>query len=70
MFEVQVKAPFHLAQLVLPGMRERGEGWIVNASSGASRHLSMPPGERAVRGGTVYGMCKAALKKTEHRVGR
>jgi NAD(P)-dependent dehydrogenase (short-subunit alcohol dehydrogenase family) len=63
MFEVQVKAPFHLAQLVLPGMRERGEGWIVNVSSGASRHPTMPPGEHAVRGGTVYGMCKAALER-------
>src|SRR5438552_8220640 len=30
MFEVQVKAPFHLSQLVLPGMRERRLGWILN----------------------------------------
>src|SRR2546423_8768361 len=33
MFEVQVKAALHLAQLVLPGMRRRGRGWILNVSS-------------------------------------
>jgi NAD(P)-dependent dehydrogenase (short-subunit alcohol dehydrogenase family) len=63
MFEVQVEAPFHLAQLVLPGMRDRGRGWILNISSGAARHPVMPPGARAGRGGTVYGMCKAALER-------
>ena len=29
-FAVQVEAPFELATLVLPGMRERGRGWILN----------------------------------------
>ena len=63
MFEVQVQAPFHLAKLVLPGMREKGAGWILNISSGAARHPAIPPGPRAARGGTVYGMCKAALER-------
>jgi citronellol/citronellal dehydrogenase len=63
MFEVQVQAPFHLATLVLPGMRERGRGWILNISSGAARHPAMPPTGWAERGGTVYGMCKAALER-------
>ncbi|MCG5215302.1 SDR family NAD(P)-dependent oxidoreductase [Streptosporangium soli] len=63
MFEVQVNAPFHLARLVLPGMRERGEGWILNISSIAARHPALPPGPHAGRGGTVYGMCKAALER-------
>lgn len=63
MFEVQVTAPFHLSTLVLPGMRERGRGWILNISSGAARHPAMPPTARAARGGTVYGMCKAALER-------
>jgi NAD(P)-dependent dehydrogenase (short-subunit alcohol dehydrogenase family) len=63
MFEVQVNAPFHLARLVLPGMRERGEGWILNISSIAARHPALPPGPFAGRGGTVYGMCKAALER-------
>jgi citronellol/citronellal dehydrogenase len=63
MFDVQVEAPFHLAQLVLPGMREKGQGWILNISSGAARHPAIPPTARAARGGTVYGMCKAALER-------
>ena len=63
MFDVQVEGPFHLAQLVLPGMREKGQGWILNISSGAARHPSFPPNARAGRGGTVYGMCKAALER-------
>src|SRR5213075_1551780 len=38
MMEVQVYAPFHLAQMVLPRMREKKSGWIVNISSGAGIH--------------------------------
>jgi len=60
MIEVQVYAPFHLAQLVIPGMRARGAGWIVNMSSGAARH---PAPDAGGRGGTVYGMVKAALER-------
>jgi len=63
MFDVQVEGPFHLAQLVVPGMREKGRGWILNISSIAARHPAFPPGEWARRGGTVYGMCKAALER-------
>jgi citronellol/citronellal dehydrogenase len=63
MFSVQVEAPFHLAQLVIPGMRSKGRGWILNISSAAARHPVFPPGARALHGGTVYGMCKAALER-------
>ena len=63
MFEVQVRAPFQLAQAVLPGMIERGEGWILNISSAAGRHPQGPPYRRGLGGGTVYGMCKAALER-------
>lgn len=63
MFDVQLEAPFHLAQLVVPGMRAKGRGWILNISSGAARHPALPPTARAMRGGTVYGMCKAALER-------
>ena len=62
MFEVQVRAPFELAQLVLPGMRKAGQGWILNISSGAAIHPKGPP-FRTLGGGTVYGMCKAALER-------
>jgi len=60
MFEVQVNAPFHLSQLVLPAMQARGSGWILNVSSHAAIH---PAKDVAGRGGTVYGMCKAALER-------
>jgi citronellol/citronellal dehydrogenase len=63
MFAVQVEAPFHLAKLVLPGMREHGAGWILNISSIAARHPQIPPGPFAGRGGTVYGMCKASVER-------
>jgi NAD(P)-dependent dehydrogenase (short-subunit alcohol dehydrogenase family) len=63
MFQVQVTATVELAQLVAPGMRARGAGWILNISSGAARHPSLPPTERALRGSTVYGMCKAAVER-------
>jgi len=60
MMDVQVWAPFELAQLVLPGMRERGSGWILNVSSHAALH---PEKSQPGRGSTVYGMCKAALER-------
>ena len=63
MFDVQVEGPFHLAQLVVPGMREKGRGWILNISSIAARHPAFPPSGWSRRGGTVYGMCKAALER-------
>jgi citronellol/citronellal dehydrogenase len=63
MFDVQVQAAFHLSTLVLPGMRERGRGWILNISSKAALHPVIPPSEWAGRGGTVYGMCKAAIER-------
>jgi NAD(P)-dependent dehydrogenase (short-subunit alcohol dehydrogenase family) len=63
MFDVQVEGPFHLAQLVVPGMREKGQGWILNISSIAARHPAFPPSGWARRGGTVYGMCKAAVER-------
>lgn len=62
MFEVQVRAPFELAQRVLPGMRERRRGWILNISSRAAVHPSGPPYSSRM-GSTVYGMCKAALDR-------
>ena len=61
MFQVQVRAPFELAQAVLPSMKERKTGWILNISSGAARHPKVDL--NFGRGGTVYGMCKAALER-------
>ncbi len=60
MMDVQVWTPFELTQLVLPSMRERGGGWILNVSSHAAIH---PDKTLPARGSTVYGMCKAALER-------
>ncbi len=62
MFDVQVLAPFHLSQLVVGDMRVAGRGWILNISSPAAIHPQGPP-FRMGGGGTVYGMCKAALER-------
>ena len=62
MFEVLVRAPLELAQRVLPGMRSRRRGWILNISSRAAIHPQGPPFSTRP-GGAVYGMCKAALER-------
>ncbi|MET0767630.1 MAG: SDR family oxidoreductase [Aeromicrobium sp.] len=64
MIDVQVKAPLQLTQQVLPAMRRKGRGWIINVSSPAAFHPRVD--ETAVEqgsAGTVYGMCKAALER-------
>ena len=65
MFEVQVRAPYELAQMIVPGMRERGEGWILNISSRAGVHPQGPPYMSLYRdwGFSTYGMVKAALDR-------
>jgi len=64
-FELNVRAPFDLAQRVLPGMRARRRGWILNVSSQVARLPAGPPFDPVdVHGGTLlYGMTKAALDR-------
>lgn len=65
MLEVNVLAPMDLTQAVIPGMRERGAGWIVNISSGSARPTPGPPfaAGRLMSGMGVYGTTKAALNR-------
>jgi len=62
MVEVQVWAALHLSQLVLPSMQAKKSGAIVSISSGAAIHPKKPY-EGVRPGGTVYGMCKAAIER-------
>ena len=54
MFRVNAVAPLHLAQLLLPQMKRRGDGAIVNITSDA--------GVNAYPGWGGYGASKAALE--------
>src|SRR5918994_2144525 len=66
LFELNVHAPVDLAQQVIPGMRTRGRGWIVNVSSATSRHPKGPPFDPGIKLGstsTLYGATKAALER-------
>ncbi len=65
-FELNVEAPIDLTQAVLPAMRTRGAGWIVNISSATSKHLQGPPFDPGFKLGfttTTYGASKAALER-------
>jgi NAD(P)-dependent dehydrogenase (short-subunit alcohol dehydrogenase family) len=63
--EINVRTPFELAQRVVPAMRERGRGWILNVSSYTARKPVGPPYSAWERGGgaILYGTTKAALDR-------
>lgn len=66
LFELNFHAPVDLAVAVLPAMRARGAGWIVNVSSVTSRHPQGPPyrrGSEPTATATIYGASKAALER-------
>lgn len=62
--EVNVVAPWRLMAACVPGMRDRGAGWIVNVSS---KVAASPPGPPFLRGqlggGALYGGSKAMLER-------
>lgn len=60
--DINVYAPWRLSQLVLPGMQERGEGWILNISSATSTHPTQPYSDFDTVS-MLYGSTKAALER-------
>jgi NAD(P)-dependent dehydrogenase (short-subunit alcohol dehydrogenase family) len=65
LFEVNVQAPVDLIQHVLPGMRARRRGWILNISSDSARQplppfVDTPEAAHVIAG---YGASKAALER-------
>jgi NAD(P)-dependent dehydrogenase (short-subunit alcohol dehydrogenase family) len=63
--QVNLWAPWELMTAVVPGMRARGRGWILNLTSFAAE---LPPGppfptNKPAKGGFQYGASKAALNR-------
>jgi NAD(P)-dependent dehydrogenase (short-subunit alcohol dehydrogenase family) len=57
-------APFDLCQRLIPAMRERGGGWILNISSLSGDIPTTPPPDPIYHlNGTAYGSSKAALNR-------
>lgn len=62
-WRLNVLAPILLAREVVPHMRGRGWGAIINISSGASRGPGAGPYTGVGKGGTPYGFTKSALER-------
>jgi NAD(P)-dependent dehydrogenase (short-subunit alcohol dehydrogenase family) len=64
-FHGNVLAPFELAKLVVPAMRERRRGWIVNISSATAEPVPGPPyiAWDQHGGHHLYAASKAALNR-------
>ncbi|MCB1687027.1 MAG: SDR family NAD(P)-dependent oxidoreductase [Halioglobus sp.] len=65
MFDVNVNAPIDLAQQALPGMRERGRGWILSISSSSALQPVVPYRDSQIAAHVIcaYGATKAALDR-------
>jgi NAD(P)-dependent dehydrogenase (short-subunit alcohol dehydrogenase family) len=65
MLEVNYHAPVGFSQQVLPGMRSRGLGWILNITSDSARHATVPfpDSPEAAHSIVAYGASKAALDR-------
>ena len=61
-YAINIHAPWRLSQLVVPGMRARREGWILNISSATSVHPE-PPYRDFDGLSFLYGSTKAALER-------
>jgi NAD(P)-dependent dehydrogenase (short-subunit alcohol dehydrogenase family) len=65
LLQLNLLGPFHLAQRLLPGMLERGRGWILNITSRTAETPAGPPFSEFDRssGVMLYGTSKAALNR-------
>lgn len=65
MYEINLNAPVDIAQQVLPAMRARGEGWILNISSQSAKQPTVPyrDSQMAAHVIAAYGATKAALDR-------
>jgi len=63
--QVNVWAPWLLMQAVVPGMRERGRGWILNMTTAVAELPPGPPFAQTgpAKAGTLYGGSKAMLNR-------
>ncbi len=63
--QVNVWTPWLLMKQVVPGMRERGEGWILNLTTFVAELPPGPPFPTALpaKSGAGYGATKAALNR-------
>ncbi len=65
MHEINLNAPIDLALQALPGMRERGSGWILNISTASVNQPRPPYPDSAIMAHVIggYGASKAALNR-------
>lgn len=61
--DINFFAPWRLSQLVVEGMRERGEGWILNISSATSDRPTSADFKDFDALSILYGSTKAALER-------
>jgi NAD(P)-dependent dehydrogenase (short-subunit alcohol dehydrogenase family) len=63
--QVNLWAPWELMKAVVPGMRQRGRGWILNLTSFAAEFPPGPPfpTNKPAKAGFQYGASKAALNR-------
>ena len=63
--ELNVWAPWLLIQQAIPGMRERGRGWVLNITTSVAEFPPGPPFATSgpAKAGTLYGGSKAMLNR-------
>tara|TARA_R110002049_G_scaffold297017_1_gene485699 strand:+ start:1422 stop:2273 length:852 start_codon:yes stop_codon:yes gene_type:complete len=71
MFDVNVNAPFEIAQQALAGMRERKCGWILNIASNTATQPAVPYPDSEISAHVIcaYGASKAALNRYTEGLG-